>query len=228
MTVEGKFWIIVGDIHEQSANIHFIPEAPKAEAIIVSGDLTNANHWPQARQILEEIQGINPVVYAQIGNMDHPDVEQELQKLGLNLHCQGFMLDMDVGIFGVGHSNHTPFGTPSEVSEERLADWLHQAHAQVSQAKHKVLISHTPPLHTATDRLINGQHVGSKAVRDFLLHNNVEICITGHIHEAVAQDTLHDTLILNPGPLPQGGYALLSLNGKDLKAKIKNIYEHER
>jgi hypothetical protein len=223
MTTKGKLWIIVGDIHEQSANIHYIPEAPEAEAIIISGDLTNASHWPQARQILEEIQKVNPVLYAQIGNMDHQDVEEGLQKLGLNIHCQGFMLDQDIGAFGVGYSNYTPFGTPSEVSEERIAGWLRKGHAHISQAKHQVLISHSPPLHTATDRLDNGQHVGSKAVRDFILQTNLDLCITGHIHEAVAQDSLQDTLVLNPGPLPQGGYAILSWDGQQLQAEIKKV-----
>ncbi|MFO8033226.1 MAG: metallophosphoesterase [Desulfohalobiaceae bacterium] len=226
MTTKGKFWIIVGDIHEQSANIHYIPAVQRAEAIIISGDLTNAGHWPRARQILEEMQRSNPLVYAQIGNMDHPDVEEGLLKLGLNINCQGFMLDQDLGAFGVGYSNYTPFGTPSEVSEERLAGWLQQGYAQISQARHKVLISHTPPLHTATDRLENGQHVGSSAVRDFLQQSNLDLCITGHIHEAVAKDSLHDTLVLNPGTLPQGGYAILSWNGQELNAEIRNIHKH--
>ncbi|MFP4629731.1 MAG: metallophosphoesterase [Desulfohalobiaceae bacterium] len=223
MSPAGKFWLIVADIHEQAANIHHIPEAPRAEAIIVSGDLTNAGNWPRARQVLQEVQKANPSVYAQIGNMDHPDVEEGLQKLGLNIHCQGFMLDQDLGVFGLGYSNYTPFGTPSEVSEERLAGWLRQGFTQVSKARHKVLISHAPPLHTAADRLDNGQHVGSRAVRDFLLQNELDICITGHIHEAVARDRLQDTLVLNPGPLSQGGYVLLGWNSQGLQAEIRNI-----
>ena len=47
-----------------------------------------------------------------------------------------------------------------------------------------LLICHCPPYETALDRIRDGLHGGSTAVRDFLLREQPEYFFCGHIHEA--------------------------------------------
>ena len=80
----------------------------------------------------------------------------------------------------LGYSNPTPFDTPGEYSEEELADRL----AKFADAKPQVLICHVPPLNTALDRIKEGLHAGSRAVRDFIEQHQPAHFFCGHIHEA--------------------------------------------
>ena len=67
-------------------------------------------------------------------------------------------------IAGLGYSSPTPFDTPGEYSEEELAPRL----AKFADLKPLVLICHAPPLDTALDRIHEGLHAGSRAVREFI------------------------------------------------------------
>ena len=62
--------------------------------------------------------------------MDRADVDTFLSAEGVNLHATGLVTPQGVGIFGVGWSTPTPFGTPSEAGEDRIAAWLDTAHVR--------------------------------------------------------------------------------------------------
>ena len=67
-------------------------------------------------------------------------------------------------IAGLGYSSPTPFDTPGEYTEEEMAARL----AKFAELKPLVLICHAPPLDTALDRINEGLHAGSRAVREFI------------------------------------------------------------
>lgn len=215
------FWIGFGDIHEQIGNIHLIPNLAEASGVLVSGDLTNRGKQPVAERILDQIQKINPRIYAQIGNMDYPEVEHVLEAQGMNIHAKGLDLGNGVGLMGVGYSNPTPFGTPGEVPDDQLAIWLDQAHEPVKNLPHLLLVAHNPPFDTATDRVGGTTPVGSRAVRNFIEQVQPEICLTGHIHESRAESRIGRTLIINPGPIADGGYVLIQLTDSGLQAQMR-------
>lgn len=217
------FWIGIGDIHEQIMNVRFIPELADAAGVIVSGDLTNRGRKASAERILGEITRINPVVYAQIGNMDFKEVDDYLNEQGVNIHARGLDLGHGVGIMGVGYSNPTPFGTPSEVSDDQIAMWLDQAHAQVRDLPHLLLVAHNPPFGTTADKVRGGVSVGSRAVREFIERVQPEVCLTGHIHEARTVDAVGRTVVINPGQLAGGGYALIRLTDNGLEAELRTL-----
>ena len=219
------FWIVVGDIHEQTANIHRIPHIGEAAGLIVSGDITNAGRVAKATEVLEELHRVNPNLYAQIGNMDFPEVTGFLEQRGWNIHARGVELDEDVGLMGVGYSNATPFGTPAEVGEHELHMWLDVAYADIKDLAHHIVVCHTPPYGTRSDALADGTHVGSHSVRRFLEAVQPDVCVTGHIHEAVSQDYLGRTLILNPGMLAAGGYVLLQRTAEGIHAELRSVRE---
>ncbi|MFW6415540.1 MAG: metallophosphoesterase family protein [Thermodesulfobacteriota bacterium] len=216
-------WVVFGDLHSNPGPADKIPEIREAEGICISGDLTNLGRSRDAERMLAALRELNPRVYAQMGNMDYPDVGEVLARQDCNLHARGLELHDGVGFMGLGWSNRTPFGTPAEVDDGQLREWLEQAYEDVRDLQHLVLISHTPPLNTGADKIGSGEHVGSKSVREFIENVQPGICICGHIHEAVTDEYLGPTHVLNPGMLSQGGYVLLSHTENGMAAELKRI-----
>ena len=223
MQAHAPFWIAVGDIHQDPDNILRIPSVQDAAGVIISGDITNAGRVTEASQVLEHIQRANPNLYAQIGNMDFPEITGLLEQRGWNIHARGVELDDNLGLMGVGYSNTTPFGTPAEVGEEELHTWLDVAYADIKDLAHRVVVCHTPPYGTASDALPDGTHVGSHSVRRFLEAVQPEVCITGHIHEAVSEELLGRTRVINPGMLSRGGYVLLRRTPEGIEATLQQV-----
>lgn len=204
-------WIAFGDVHEDTAMVSRIPDLEQAEGVIISGDLTNRGGQAEAGTVLEAIAARSARILAQVGNMDTRAVNDLLEKRGVNLHLH--VVDLfpalqgrRIGAFGVGFSTPTPFGTPGEVSDEQIDTWIRQTHAKARDFDELVVVVHTPPANTRTDRVSGGAHVGSDSVRAFLEETRPALCITGHIHESVAEDAIGPTKIINPGMLAQGGY----------------------
>ncbi|MBQ9453060.1 MAG: metallophosphoesterase family protein [Desulfovibrio sp.] len=219
--VRDHLWIAVGDIHDEVECFSLIPELSQADGIIVTGDLTVTGGIKQAERVMDALCTHNLPVFAQIGNMDRPEVDTWLTEKDCNLHTFTRELTPDIAIFGVGGSTFTPFGTPSEFPESSVAAWLEACWHKARTYPHSVLISHNPPKGTACDVIPGNMHVGSSAVREFLEEAQPEICLCGHIHEARAVDRVGRTLVVNPGMLSQGGYVLLRAKQGQLTAELK-------
>jgi Icc-related predicted phosphoesterase len=220
---EGTYWIGIGDVHDDIAVLDRIPGLGDAAGVVVSGDLTIRGGAAAAKQVIETVRRRNPMVMAQIGNMDTGAVDAYLTAEGVNLHATGRVTSQGVGFFGCGWSTPTPFHTPSEAGEERVAAWLEAAHAMVAHCPHLVMVCHTPPFGTAADVVGSGAHVGSQVVREFILRVQPAVCLTGHIHEARSVDTLGRTVIVNPGALADGGYARITLGPEGLAAGLLTV-----
>ena len=145
MSTEEKFWIGFGDIHEDLSLLSEIPNLSAADGVIISGDITNRGDTLRASELLDEVFRLNSNIYAQIGNMDRPEVTSYLDEKGWNIHARGKLLTEDIGIMGVGYSTPTPFMTPSEVSDDKLAQWLNEGYEQVKHLKKLILVAHDPP-----------------------------------------------------------------------------------
>lgn len=216
-------WVAVGDIHDEPARIAEIPELSQADGIIVTGDLTITGGVKQAEQVMNVLRAHNTTVWAQIGNMDRPEVDQWLSDNGCNLHATVHELTPHIAIFGAGASTFTPFGTPSEFPESAFAEWLEKCWEKARNYPQSVLVSHNPPKNTACDAIDANVHVGSTAVREFIEDAQPDICLCGHIHEARAMDQIGRTLVVNPGPLAHGGYVLLRSTAGQLSAELKML-----
>jgi len=215
--------ISFGDIHEDSGNLRLLKnELENADIVIVTGDLTNYNGKEEAGKIIEEIMRYNENILAQMGNLDQPEVNDYLNEKGINLHRNGFIKD-DIGIFGVGGSNLTPFRTPTEFSEDEIEAFLLEGLEKVREAKFKILVPHMPPKDTKIDVITTGAHVGSQSVRDFILRHKPDISLSGHIHEARGTDKLEGTLIFNAGMFRDGGYVKITKQSEGLSAELKII-----
>ena len=213
--------ISFGDIHEDYRNL--IPlknELENADLVIVTGDLTNFNGRKEAEKVIEEITKYNKNILAQLGNLDQPEVNDYLTERGINLHGNGFIKD-DIGIFGVGGSNPTPFNTPTEFNEDEIETFLLDGIDKVKDAKFKIMVPHMPPKDTKLDIISAGVHVGSQSVRDFILKHKPDIVLSGHIHEARGSDTIENTLVFNAGMFREGGYVIITKQSEYLSAELK-------
>lgn len=219
-------WIAFGDIHDDISRLAEIPGLSEAAGVLVTGDITVAGDGRQAERVLSGIAARNPVIHAQIGNMDKPEVDGWLRERGWNMHRAARELAPGVGLLGVGHSTPTPFGTPSEVPETLMARWLDTLRAEASRWPRLVLAIHTPPRDSLCDRLDNGAHVGSPAVRAFIEAVQPDVCLCGHIHESRAQDSIGRTTVVNPGMLSAGSYAVVTApEHGPLTAELKALPE---
>lgn len=214
-------FIAVGDIHMDWANLARIPEIDTADLLLVTGDLTNFGTATDAATVLAAIRQYNPNLLALAGNLDQPEVNDLLADHGISLHGIGRRYG-EIALCGVGGSNPTPFHTPNEFAEPELAALLTQGHGPV-QGNTLLLVTHAPPRQTLTDRLPNGVHVGSSAVRDFIEAHQPAIAICGHIHEARAVDRLGRTTIINPGMLKDGGYVVITAANGQLHACLETL-----
>jgi len=213
--------ISFGDIHEDLNNLTLLKnEMESADLVIVTGDLTNFNGRKEAERVIDEIMKYNENVLAQLGNLDQPEVNDYLTEKGINLHRNGFIRD-DIGIFGVGGSNLTPFNTPTEFSEDEIETFLLEGIDKVKDAKFKIMVPHMPPKDTKIDIITAGAHVGSQSVRDFILKHKPDITLSGHIHEARGSDTIENTLAFNAGMFREGGYVVITKTPEGLSAELK-------
>ncbi len=231
-------YIAIGDIHDNVDCITRIPELATAKGLIITGDITLWGGVQKAQKVIAPLAATTPLLFAQVGNMDKPEVTNWLEENGWNIHTKAILLEQGVILLGVGCSPETPFATPSEYPEQQFTQWLKKMHTdamllqqeitQQNQTPQVLLVSHTPPYETACDKLTNGVSVGSKAIRTFIEETKPDICICGHIHEAKGEDWIGTTHIVNPGPIANKGYVLITIQYTPqpiATAQVKTIAE---
>jgi Icc-related predicted phosphoesterase len=214
--------VCFGDIHMALRAIERVaPALREADAAILTGDITNFGDPPDAFEVVDAVRVHCPTVLAVTGNLDMAWVIDAFREAGISLHGEGRRLG-DLGIFGCGGSNITPMDTPTEFEEPELRRVLEAGHALVADAPRRLMICHTPPYDTRLDRLVNGTPVGSPAVRAFIETHRPDIAVVGHIHEGRGIERVGDTLVLNPGALRDGGYAVVDDDRHALHAEIRS------
>ena len=72
----------------------------------------------------------------------------------------------------------------------------------------RLLLVHTPPRGRVVDRH-DGRHVGRRAVNRLIADVGVPVAVCGYAHEGQGKDDIGGTIVVNPGPLAQGCYAII-------------------
>jgi len=213
--------LFFGDIHEDASPLdRLADEMGRSDLVVLHGDLTTLGTRERVRAVVEAFRSRCTKLLAQPGNMDPPEVARFLDDEGINLHGRGFRFG-EVAIFGVGGSNRTPFRTPTEYSEEEIAACLRSGSEEAGDARVRLLVSHAPPRDTALDRVRSGAHVGSASVREFILREKPDLCVSGHIHEARGEDRLGPTRLFNTGEFSGGGYVAVEMDGAEVRSELR-------
>jgi hypothetical protein len=186
--------LIFSDIHGDKAALEKLMDT-EADYYIAAGDLAN---WGRGLEQLGPImQRRAERMYVMPGNHEsEADIARFAEQFGFhNFHGQTLQIG-NYAVAGLGYSNPTPFNTPGEYTEQELAARL----APFSALQPLILICHAPPKSTKLDRVSEGQHFGSQAVRDFIDRHQPDYFYCGHIHEAAGQrDTIGQTQGWNVG-----------------------------
>jgi uncharacterized protein len=215
--------VAFADLHGDVSSLEAVfRQAGAVDLVLLLGDITHFGGRDAVRRMAEAIQPHCPRLLAVPGNCDYPEVEEWLSEKGLSLHRRSVILD-GIGFAGVGLSLPCPGTTPGEISERDFRQYLTEAAAGFPRDIPMVLVTHEPPFNTATDLAFTGEHVGSRAIREFIEASRPMVCFTGHIHEAAGGDTLGTTRIINPGPLRRGGYAYAEIGQEGVRVlEIRN------
>jgi Icc-related predicted phosphoesterase len=170
--------LIFSDIHSDLKSLERLM-AVEADYYFAAGDLVN---WGRGLDACGEVLKAHADrMYVMPGNHESADqIASFCRSFGFH-DFHGSTLDAGrYHIAGLGYSNPTPFDTPGEYSEAELASRLDP----FASLDPLVLICHAPPYGTSLDRIREGVHAGSTAVRDFLNRAQPEYFFCGHIHEA--------------------------------------------
>jgi Icc-related predicted phosphoesterase len=72
----------------------------------------------------------------------------------------------------------------------------------------RLLLVHTPPRGRVVDRH-DGRHVGHRAVNRLIADVGAPVAVCGYAHEGQGKDDIDGTVVVNPGPLADGCYAVI-------------------
>jgi uncharacterized protein len=165
----------------------------------------------------------NVPLYLIPGNDDEFTIGSVLNEPGWSpVNADGKVLDIPGGLqlLASGWSNHTPWHTPREETEEQLYERLDALARQVRDPRRAVFMIHVPPHDSGLDTapildenlrptvsagdVLRGP-VGSTAVRKLIETYQPVLSVHGHIHEAGGERRIGDTLCINPGSEANAG-----------------------
>ena len=170
--------LLFSDIHSDHKALERLIST-HADYYFAAGDLVS---WARGLDRCGEIlQAKADRVYVLPGNHESAaQIAAFCSKFGFhNFHHETAELDA-YHFGGLGYSNPTPFNTPGEYSEQELAQHL----SRFAGLEPLVMVCHAPPYGTALDRVKEGVHAGSRAVREFIEAHQPLYLFCGHIHEA--------------------------------------------
>jgi Icc-related predicted phosphoesterase len=170
--------LIFSDIHNDARALEKLMEI-EADYYIAAGDLVS---WARGLDKMGEVMKRRAgKVWVLPGNHESTqDISSFCKRFGFNDFHGEVMEVARVQVAGLGYSTPTPFDTPGEYSETEMGSRLEK----FADLKPLVLVCHAPPLNTALDRIKDGLHAGSQAVRDFIEARQPSHFFCGHIHEA--------------------------------------------
>ncbi len=145
------------------------------DLILISGDITAHGSPAEAEKAMRQFQTHGNPVFAVSGNMDSPEIDNVLTKTGCSINTKGIIIE-DIGFFGVSAAPLSPLHTPYEIAEDEILRRAEAGWNNVTDARWKVFVPHTPPYQTKLDRIFLGKHVGSTAIRTFLERYQARCC----------------------------------------------------
>ena len=138
-------------------------------------------------EILDLLSKYGKPVYAVVGNMDPYNIRLKAQQYLI----EGRVITMN-GFYLAGY--------PINADDVR------------GLGSRLILVTHYPPYGTGVDKAWNGTHIGSRSVRKLIEDIKPLAVLCGHVHESRGIDKVGNTIIINPGPLFEGYYAIVSIN----------------
>jgi Icc-related predicted phosphoesterase len=184
----------------------------------------------------EKLRGTGIRCFVCPGNDDEMEVDDVIRRSDLVELGEGRVVEVDgFTMISTGWSNHTPWKTHREETEEKLAERIEAMASQVPDPSKAIFNLHCPPYKSGLDeapaidadlKLLHGgralRPVGSTAVRGAIERHQPLISLHGHIHESKGAVKLGKTLSINPGSSYEEGILMGAIVQLDAKKGIKS------
>ncbi len=215
--------IAITDLHGKKNILPSLaPELESADLLLLCGDNTHFGKKKEMEEIMLQLRGKIPAIYAVTGNCDYPEAEKYLVAEGISLNASVKKFG-NYTLVGLSGSLPCPGRTPNEYSEEEYEAIL--GALSIPAGEPLLMISHQPPYNTLNDAVSPGFHVGSKIIRTFIERYQPLVCFTGHIHEGRAVDHIGHTMVVNPGPAGTGNFTLATIEENEVKnIRLRNLF----
>ncbi|MFH1285840.1 MAG: metallophosphoesterase [Candidatus Micrarchaeota archaeon] len=200
--------LAIADIHAEEFvidRLRILLSKNNYDAVFIVGDLSQKGPISFVEELLAQM----PPVYAVHGNMDSKEVEDFLNKKGVNIHGKKVKLagaDSSVSVAGLGGSNPTPFTTPIEYSEQEIERTL----ANLKLDSKTILLAHPPP-YGVFDVVADDIHVGSQSLFNAIQKSQPMLVLCAHIHEHEGTGKIGKTPIVKLAPASNGRAAEIKI-----------------
>jgi Icc-related predicted phosphoesterase len=196
--------------------------------------LEGVDRW--MRMAAEKLRGTGVRCFVCPGNDDEMDVDDVIRRSDLVELGEGKMVEIDGWtMISTGWSNHTPWNTHREETEEQLGERIETMAKQIPDPSRAIFNLHCPPYKSGLDeapaidadlRLLHGgralRPVGSTAVREAIEKHQPLLSLHGHIHESKGAIKIGKTLSINPGSSYEEGMLMGAIIQLDPKKGIKS------
>ncbi len=184
----------------------------------------------------EKLRGSGIRLFVCPGNDDELEVDDVIRRSDYVELGEGRMVEIDgFTMISTGWSNHTPWNTHREETEEKLGERIEAMASRISDQSKAIFNLHCPPYKSGLDeapaidselRLLHGgralRPVGSTAVRAVIERYQPLISLHGHIHESKGAVKLGKTLSINPGSSYEEGMLMGAIVQLDARKGIKS------
>ena len=210
-------FLVISDLHGNIPMLDKLDDEFKsADAVLFAGDFAAFTRPETGMPALEALCKKHETIFSVIGNCDEPDFLEEIEKKDISVESTLVYHD---GLCFAGSGGGSKFTgtTPNErTDEELLSDFsivenTKEGGDENGHWNNLILIMHNPPKDTKCDAVNPTVHAGSPLLRKFIEDKAPLAVITGHIHEGAAVDKINSTVVINPGPLADGCYAVMEV-----------------
>ncbi len=191
------------DIHGNLRSLRYflkVSQSIKGDTVLLAGDLAS---WQEETSIFSIFRELNDSDLRIIGVLGNSDSENEIEIARdyeniMILHGNSFTID-DINIIGIsGIPVSNMHGSFFSLPESRILKMLSEAYETLDHKRHLISISHVPPF-GILDRTKYGEHIGSKAVKRFIIKYKPDVHLCGHVHESRGIENFYDSIIINAG-----------------------------
>ena len=218
--------LVISDGHGAVDNLSALSKfVQDVDLVLFAGDFAAFNQLETGLPFLKKLRSLHRNVYSVLGNCDPPSFIEELKAFDVNMQATTTHFE-DFVLLGSGGASKFTGTTPNERTDEELVSDINLYYEE-KEDDNIILVTHNPPHGVRTDKVAPLVHVGSKLIREFIEEKKPILAISGHIHEAFGIDSIGQTLLLNPGALCDGRFAIVEIikeNGKyKATAVLKSI-----
>lgn len=217
---------IFSDGHGKLENLAAVRDIIEGtDLVLFAGDFTKFNKPDTGEPYFQLLADCKKPMFSVLGNCDYPELLQltKQNKCSVDGCVKNFG---DLFITGSGGGSKFTGTTPYERTDEELRSDLAAAEKKLQageiKANRLIVMTHNPPFDTKLDK-VPMAHVGSKLLRSFTETYEPLLHISGHIHESVGVDKIGKTVLVNPGSLADGRYAICELIEYEIGFEVGEI-----